>query len=55
MGGVERVVGKGVYGIDLMLKDQLHGGDSAQPIRPRENRQHRHQRSARRFPAFTPS
>jgi CO/xanthine dehydrogenase Mo-binding subunit len=26
MGGVERVVGKGVYGIDLMLKDQLHGG-----------------------------
>jgi CO/xanthine dehydrogenase Mo-binding subunit len=25
MGGVERVVGKGVYGIDLMLKDQLHG------------------------------
>jgi len=26
MGGVERVIGKGVYGIDLMLKDQLHGG-----------------------------
>lgn len=26
MGGVERVVGKGIYGIDLMLKDQLHGG-----------------------------
>ncbi len=26
MGGVERVVGKGVYGIDVMLKDQLHGG-----------------------------
>jgi CO/xanthine dehydrogenase Mo-binding subunit len=26
MGGIERVVGKGVYGIDLMLKDQLHGG-----------------------------
>src|SRR5574341_2444481 len=26
MGGVERVTGKGVYGIDLMLKDQLHGG-----------------------------
>src|SRR5690349_23291981 len=25
IGGVERVVGKGVYGIDLMLKDQLHG------------------------------
>ncbi len=25
MGGVERVIGKGVYGIDLMLKDQLHG------------------------------
>ena len=25
MGGVDRVVGKGVYGIDLMLKDQLHG------------------------------
>jgi CO/xanthine dehydrogenase Mo-binding subunit len=25
MGGVERVVGKGIYGIDLMLKDQLHG------------------------------
>jgi CO/xanthine dehydrogenase Mo-binding subunit len=25
MGGVERVVGKGVYGIDLMLKGQLHG------------------------------
>src|SRR5918992_3959699 len=25
MGGVERVVGRGVYGIDLMLKDQLHG------------------------------
>lgn len=25
LGGVERVVGKGVYGIDLMLKDQLHG------------------------------
>ncbi|HEY1267620.1 MAG TPA: molybdopterin cofactor-binding domain-containing protein, partial [Candidatus Binatia bacterium] len=26
IGGVERVVGKGVYGIDVMLKDQLHGG-----------------------------
>jgi CO/xanthine dehydrogenase Mo-binding subunit len=26
MGGVERVIGKGVYGIDVMLKDQLHGG-----------------------------
>src|SRR3990172_2005881 len=26
IGGVERVTGKGVYGIDLMLKDQLHGG-----------------------------
>jgi CO/xanthine dehydrogenase Mo-binding subunit len=26
MGGVERVVGKGIYGIDLMLKDELHGG-----------------------------
>jgi CO/xanthine dehydrogenase Mo-binding subunit len=26
MGGFERVVGKGVYGIDLMLKDELHGG-----------------------------
>ena len=25
MGGIDRVVGKGVYGIDLMLKDQLHG------------------------------
>src|ERR1044071_8339174 len=25
LGGVDRVVGKGVYGIDLMLKDQLHG------------------------------
>ncbi|MBI2531404.1 MAG: xanthine dehydrogenase family protein molybdopterin-binding subunit [Deltaproteobacteria bacterium] len=25
-GGVERVIGKGIYGIDLMLKDQLHGG-----------------------------
>ena len=25
MGGIERVIGKGVYGIDLMLKDQLHG------------------------------
>src|SRR5690242_8939225 len=25
IGGVERVVGKGIYGIDLMLKDQLHG------------------------------
>src|SRR5258705_4661473 len=25
IGGVERVIGKGVYGIDLMLKDQLHG------------------------------
>ncbi len=25
MGGVERVIGKGIYGIDLMLKDQLHG------------------------------
>ena len=25
MGGVDRVIGKGVYGIDLMLKDQLHG------------------------------
>src|ERR671910_2328656 len=25
MGGIERVVGRGVYGIDLMLKDQLHG------------------------------
>jgi CO/xanthine dehydrogenase Mo-binding subunit len=25
IGGFERVVGKGVYGIDLMLKDQLHG------------------------------
>jgi CO/xanthine dehydrogenase Mo-binding subunit len=26
LGGVERVVGKGVYGIDVMLKDQLYGG-----------------------------
>jgi CO/xanthine dehydrogenase Mo-binding subunit len=26
IGGVERVVGKGVYGIDLMFKEQLHGG-----------------------------
>jgi CO/xanthine dehydrogenase Mo-binding subunit len=26
MGGVERVIGKGIYGIDLGLKDQLHGG-----------------------------
>jgi CO/xanthine dehydrogenase Mo-binding subunit len=26
MGGVERVVGKGIYGIDLMLKDELYGG-----------------------------
>src|SRR3990167_5797299 len=26
IGGVERVTGKGVYGVDLMLKDQLHGG-----------------------------
>ena len=26
IGGVERVTGKGVYGADLMLKDQLHGG-----------------------------
>jgi CO/xanthine dehydrogenase Mo-binding subunit len=26
MGGVERVIGKGIYGIDLSLKDQLHGG-----------------------------
>ncbi len=26
MGGVERVIGKGIYGIDVMLKDQLHGG-----------------------------
>jgi CO/xanthine dehydrogenase Mo-binding subunit len=26
MGGVERVIGKGVYGIDVMLRDQLHGG-----------------------------
>jgi CO/xanthine dehydrogenase Mo-binding subunit len=26
MGGVERVIGKGIYGIDLALKDQLHGG-----------------------------
>src|SRR5918996_744322 len=25
-GGVERVVGKGIYGIDLELKNQLHGG-----------------------------
>ena len=25
-GGVERVIGAGIYGIDLMLKDQLHGG-----------------------------
>ncbi len=25
MGGVDRVIGKGIYGIDLMLKDQLHG------------------------------
>ena len=25
MGGIDRVIGKGVYGIDLMLKDQLHG------------------------------
>ena len=28
MGGVERVVGKGVYGIDLMLKDQLHAANT---------------------------
>lgn len=26
MGGVERVVGKGIYGIDLNLPDALHGG-----------------------------
>lgn len=26
VGGVERVVGAGIYGIDLMLRDQLHGG-----------------------------
>src|SRR5215510_1890314 len=26
MGGVERVIGKGIYGIDLDLKEQLHGG-----------------------------
>src|SRR5918992_2685356 len=26
MGGVERVIGKGIYGIDLELKNQLHGG-----------------------------
>ena len=26
MGGVERVVGKGIYGIDLKLPDALHGG-----------------------------
>ena len=26
MGGVERVIGKGIYGIDLSVKDQLHGG-----------------------------
>ena len=26
MGGVERVIGTGIYGIDLELKDQLHGG-----------------------------
>jgi CO/xanthine dehydrogenase Mo-binding subunit len=26
LGGVERVTGAGIYGIDLMLKDQLHGG-----------------------------
>ncbi len=26
IGGVERVIGKGIYGIDLMMKDQLHGG-----------------------------
>ncbi len=25
MGGIDRVIGKGVYGIDLMLKDQLQG------------------------------
>jgi CO/xanthine dehydrogenase Mo-binding subunit len=25
MGGIDRVIGNGVYGIDLMLKDQLHG------------------------------
>ena len=26
MGGVERVIGAGIYGIDLELKDELHGG-----------------------------
>jgi CO/xanthine dehydrogenase Mo-binding subunit len=26
MGGVERVIGAGIYGIDLALKDELHGG-----------------------------
>jgi CO/xanthine dehydrogenase Mo-binding subunit len=26
MGGVERVIGSGIYGIDLSLKDELHGG-----------------------------
>jgi CO/xanthine dehydrogenase Mo-binding subunit len=26
IGGVERVIGKGIYGIDLSLKDELHGG-----------------------------
>src|SRR4030095_8933325 len=25
-GGVERVIGAGIYGIDLALKDELHGG-----------------------------
>jgi len=26
MGGVERVIGAGIYGIDLELKGELHGG-----------------------------
>src|SRR5918996_96870 len=26
MGGVERVIGAGIYGIDFALKDELHGG-----------------------------
>src|SRR6266496_4705880 len=26
MGGIERVIGAGIYGIDFALKDELHGG-----------------------------
>ena len=44
MGGVERVVGKGIYGIDLNLPDASERRRAPERACPCEDRQHRHQR-----------